>query len=86
MAPQVRGLDAVRDVGWSGALTSSLARRVTAPMGRGDVSARIEYAIDLGELKRVLKIIFGKLFVRGTMRRLKTMFSARARASTVIAG
>jgi hypothetical protein len=31
MAPQVRGLDAVRGVGWSGALTSSLARRATAP-------------------------------------------------------
>jgi hypothetical protein len=34
----------------------------------------------LGKLKGVLKIIFGKLFVRGTVRLLKRKFSLDARA------
>jgi hypothetical protein len=42
------------------------------------VSAGTEYARDLGKLKGVLKIIFGKLFVRGIVRRLKTKFSLAA--------
>jgi hypothetical protein len=42
------------------------------------VSAGTQYARDLGKLKGVLKIIFGKLFVRGTMRRLKIKFSLGA--------
>jgi hypothetical protein len=42
------------------------------------VSAGTQYARDLGKLKGVLKIIFRKLFVRGTVRRLKTKFSLGA--------
>jgi hypothetical protein len=78
MAPQVRGLDAVRDVGWLVRSPQVSRGARLLPREREEVSAGTQYARDLGKLKGVLKIIFGKLFVRGTLRRLKTKFSPGA--------
>src|SRR5215472_1141787 len=61
MAPQVRGLDAVRDVGWSGALTSSLARRATAPERTWRGERRDSVCERSGQIKGGFKDYFRKI-------------------------